>query len=192
MVLSVFVNLLAASLALAGGLFYVLVYTIWLKRSTPQNIVIGGAAGSFPALVGWAAATGEIAWPALVLGFIIFLWTPPHFWSLALVYKQDYARAHVPMMPVARGDDHTRQQIFLYSVALFVCATSLYFFDVVSDAWFLFSMLLSLLFLVLALQVLGDKTTKSAYRLFRFSILYLGLLFVSLAVDRIVSTSNLL
>jgi protoheme IX farnesyltransferase len=192
MVLSVFVNLLAACLALAGGLFYVLVYTIWLKRMTPQNIVIGGAAGSFPALVGWAAATGQIAWPALVLGFIIFLWTPPHFWSLALVYKQDYARASVPMMPVARGDEVTRQQIFLYSVCLFLCATSLYFFGVVSDAWFLFSCAFSGLFVVLAFLLLRDATTKSAYRLFRFSILYLGVLFISLAVDRIVSTSNLL
>ena len=192
MVLTVFVNLLAAVLALAGGLFYVIVYTLWLKRYTPQNIVIGGAAGSFPALVGWAAATGEIAWPALILGFIVFLWTPPHFWSLAIVYKDDYARAGFPMMPNVRGVQTTKEQIFLYSIALFVCATSLYFFDVVSDAWFVFGAGLSAVFVFLAFQTLRDETTKSAYRLFRFSILYLGLLFISLAVDRIVSHSTVL
>jgi heme o synthase len=190
MVLTVFVNLLAAALALAGGLFYVIVYTLWLKRYTPQNIVIGGAAGSFPALVGWAAATGEIAWPALILGFIVFLWTPPHFWSLAIVYRDDYARAGVPMMPNVQGVQSTKEQIFLYSIALFVCATSLYFFGVVSDAWFMFGAALSALFVYLAFLTLRDETTKSAYRLFRFSILYLGLLFLSLAVDRIVSQSN--
>ena len=192
MVLTVFVNLLAAILALAGGLFYVIVYTLWLKRYTPQNIVIGGAAGSFPALVGWAAATGEIAWPALILGFIVFLWTPPHFWSLAIVYKDDYARAGVPMMPNVEGVQSTKEQIFLYSIALFVCATSLYFFDVVSDAWFIFGAGLSAFFVYLAFLTLRDESTKSAYRLFRFSILYLGLLFLSLAVDRIVTHSNLL
>jgi heme o synthase len=191
MILSVFVNLLAASLALAGGLFYVIVYTLWLKRYTPQNIVIGGAAGSFPALVGWAAATGEIAWPALILGFIVFLWTPPHFWSLALVYKLDYARAGVPMMPNIKGDQNTKEQIFLYSVALFVCATSLYFFGVVSDLWFVFGAALSAAFVYLAFLTLRDPGTRAAYRLFRFSILYLGVLFLSLAVDRIVSYSNL-
>ncbi|MBI2078666.1 MAG: protoheme IX farnesyltransferase [Euryarchaeota archaeon] len=188
MVLAVFVNLLAASLALAGALFYVVVYTLWLKRLTAQNIVIGGAAGSFPALVGWAAATGTVEWPALVLGFIVFLWTPPHFWSFALVYKQDYARANVPMLPVVRGDEETKQQIFLYSVALFLTATSLWFFHVVSDAWFVFSLGLSGAFVVFAFLALRDATTKSAYRLFRFSILWLGLYFLSLAVDRIVSS----
>lgn len=192
MVLSVFVNLLAALLALAGALFYVLVYTLWLKRITHQNIVIGGAAGSFPALVGWAAATGTVEWPALVLGFIVFLWTPPHFWSLALVYKNDYARAGVPMLPVVRGDHETKQQIFLYSIALFVCATSLWFFGVVSDAWFVFGMGLSATFVLLAFLTLRDATTRAAYRLFRFSILYLGLLFLSLAVDRILSAPRLL
>lgn len=192
MVLGVFVNLLAATLALAGGVFYVVVYTLWLKRATPQNIVIGGAAGSFPALVGWAAATGTVEWPALILGFIVFLWTPPHFWSLALVYKQDYARAGVPMMPVTRGEDVTRQQIFLYSVATLLCASSLWLFGVVSDTWFIFSLALSAVFVVMAFQTLFDETTKSAYRLFRFSILYLGLLFLSLAVDRILAPSTLL
>lgn len=192
MVLAVFVNLLAAVLALAGAVFYVVVYTLWLKRTTAQNIVVGGAAGSFPALVGWAAATGEIAWPALLLGFIVFLWTPPHFWSFALVYKEDYVRAGLPMLPVVRGDQATKEQIFLYTVALFLCATSLYFLGVVSDAWFVFGMLLSALFVFLAFLALRDPTTRAAYRLFRFSILYLGLLFLSLAVDRIVSFPSLL
>src|SRR5204862_1919682 len=112
------VNLLTAALALVGNLFYVLVYTRWLKRSTPQNIVIGGAAGAVPPLVGWAAATGSLAWPALALFLIVFFWTPPHFWALALLIKRDYAAAGVPMLPVVRGDRETTRQITLYSVLL--------------------------------------------------------------------------
>ena len=112
------VNVLTAVLALVGGLFYVLVYTRWLKRSTPQNIVIGGAAGAVPPLVGWAAATGNLSMPALLLFLIVFFWTPPHFWALALVIKRDYAAARVPMLPVVRGDDETARQIVWYSLVL--------------------------------------------------------------------------
>ena len=112
------VNVLTASLALVGNLFYVVVYTRWLKRTTPQNIVIGGAAGAVPPLVGWAAATGSLAWPALGLFLIVFLWTPPHFWALALLIKRDYAAAKIPMLPVVRGDRETTRQIVLYSLVL--------------------------------------------------------------------------
>lgn len=184
-VLAVFVNLLAASLALAGCLFYVLVYTMWLKRSRPSNIVIGGAAGSFPVLVGWAAVTGEVTLPALVLGFIIFLWTPPHFWAFALLYKNDYARAGIPMLPVVRGDGETRQQILLYSLALLGCTTSLWFFDVLSIGYLFVSSALGLLFVLLAFELWRVADPRAAQRVFRFSILYLGLLFLYMAVDRI-------
>ena len=109
-------NVLTAVLALVGGLFYVIVYTRWLKRSTPQNIVIGGAAGAVPPLVGWAAATGHVGWAALILFAIVFVWTPPHFWALALLIKENYANAHVPMLPVVRGDRETARQIVLYSL----------------------------------------------------------------------------
>src|SRR5207253_5374978 len=112
------VNVLAAVLALVGNLFYVLVYTRWLKRSTPQNIVIGGAAGAVPPLVGYAAATGDLALPALWLFLIVFFWTPPHFWALALLIKREYAAARVPMLPVVRGDRETTRQILLYSLVL--------------------------------------------------------------------------
>jgi heme o synthase len=186
MVLAVFANLLAALLALAGALFYITVYTIWLKPSRPSNIVWGGAAGSFPVLVGWAAATGEVAPAALLLGFIIFLWTPPHFWSLALLYKDDYARAGIPMMPVVRGVDETKQQIFLYSVALLVCSTSFWLLDVdLSVGYLLVSMVLGALFVLLAFDLLRQSTMRPAMRLFRYSILYLGLLFLYMAVDKL-------
>ena len=117
--LAVAVNVLAAVLALSAIAFYVFVYTMWLKRTTAQNIVIGGAAGAVPALVGWAAVTGGLAWPAIVLFAIVFVWTPPHFWALAMRFSGDYAAAGVPMLPVVRGEDETRRQILLYSLVLF-------------------------------------------------------------------------
>lgn len=185
MVLSVFVNLLAAFLALGGGLFYIAVYTIWLKPSSVNNTVVGGVAGAMPVLVGWAAATGQVTLPALVLGFILFLWQPPHFWAFALLHKEDYARAGIPMLPVVRGDDVTRQQIFLYAVALLVASTSLWVFGVLSPWYLLVSMVLGALFVYLALQLLLEPADHQAQRLFRYSILYLGLLFVFMAVDTV-------
>jgi len=185
MVLAVFVNLLAAALALAGALFYVCVYTIWLKPTRHDNIVWGGLAGSFPVLVGWAAATGHVQTPALVLGFIVFLWTPPHFWSFALLYKDDYARAGIPMLPVVRGEHETKQQIFLYAAALLICTTSLWLFHVLSVAYLLVSMVLGALFVLLAFDLLRQPGARGAMRLFRYSILYLGLLFLYMAIDRI-------
>jgi protoheme IX farnesyltransferase len=177
------VNVLTAALALAGNLFYVLVYTRWLKRSTPQNIVIGGAAGAVPPLVGWAAATGNLTLPALFLFLIVFFWTPPHFWALALLIKEAYADAKVPMLPVVRGDRETVRQIVLYTLVLIAIT-------LLPVAWGTFGLLyavaalaLGATFLALTLQLRRDPTRRRAAFLFHFSLLYLALLFVAMAVD---------
>jgi heme o synthase len=180
------VNVLTAVLALVGNLFYVLVYTRWLKRSTPQNIVIGGAAGAVPPLVGWAAATGNLTLPALFLFLIVFFWTPPHFWALALVIKRDYAAARVPMLPVVRGDDETARQIVWYSLVL-VGVTLLPFAWHTAGALYLAAaLLLGALFLRLAWRLRRETTTARAGALFRYSLLYLALLFVALALDPLI------
>jgi heme o synthase len=176
-------NLLTAVLALIGNLFYVLVYTRWLKRSTSQNIVIGGAAGAVPPLVGWAAGSGHLALPALFLFAIVFLWTPPHFWALALLLREHYARAEVPMLPVVRGDRETVRQIVLYTVGL-VAATIVPFavgsFGLVYLAG---ALILGAAFIALALQLRREPTKRGAALLFHYSLLYLALLFVFTAVD---------
>jgi protoheme IX farnesyltransferase len=180
------VNVLTAVLALVGNLFYVLVYTGWLKRSTPQNIVIGGAAGAVPPLVGWAAATGSLALPAIALFLIVFLWTPPHFWALALLIKRDYAAAGIPMLPVVRGDAETARQIVLYSVGLVA-------FTVVPFAagWFgvvylSAALVLGAAFLWLAVRLERSIQPARASALFHYSLLYLALLFVAAAIDPVV------
>jgi heme o synthase len=175
------VNLLTAVLALVGNLFYVLVYTRWLKRTTPQNIVIGGAAGAVPPLVGYAAATGSLALPALWLFFIVFLWTPPHFWALALMIKNAYAAAGIPMLPVVRGDRETARQIVLYTVGLVT-------FTVVVGIWLgplytIAAVALGAVFVALALLLRRDLTRARAQLLFHYSLAYLALLFVAAAVD---------
>jgi len=177
------VNVLTASLALAGNLFYVLVYTRWLKRSTPQNIVIGGAAGAVPPLVGWAAATGNLTLPALFLFLIVFFWTPPHFWALALLIKENYAAAKVPMLPVVRGERETVRQIVLYTLALIAIT-------LLPVAWGTFGVLyaasalaLGGAFLALAVRLRAEPTKPRAAFLFHYSLLYLALLFVAMAVD---------
>ena len=177
------VNVLTAALALVGGLFYVLVYTRWLKRSTPQNIVIGGAAGAVPPLVGWAAATGNLTLPALFLFLIVFFWTPPHFWALALVIKRDYAAARVPMLPVVRGDDETAKQIVWYSIVLVGVTLLPFAWHTAGVAYLAAALLLGALFLRLAWRLRRETTTARAGALFHFSLLYLALLFVALAVD---------
>ncbi len=182
-ILATFVNLLAAVLALTGAVFYVLVYTIWLKRTRASNIVIGGAAGSFPVLVGWAAVTGEVTMPALILGFVVFLWTPPHFWAIAIFRKQEYAAAKIPMLPVVKGDHVTSQQIFLYAVATVVCSTLIWFYGLVSPVYLLVAMMLGAVFVWMAFQNLRDATPQRAYRLFRYSIMYLGFVFLAMAAD---------
>jgi protoheme IX farnesyltransferase len=177
------VNVLTAVLALVGGLFYVLVYTRWLKRSTPQNIVIGGAAGAVPPLVGWAAATGDLSVPALLLFLIVFFWTPPHFWALALVIKRDYAAARVPMLPVVRGDDETARQIVWYSLVLVAVTLLPFAWHAAGVAYLAAAILLGAIFLRLAWRLRRETTTARAGALFHYSLLYLALLFVALAVD---------
>ena len=175
------VNVLTAVLALVGNLFYVLVYTRWLKRSTPQNIVIGGAAGAVPPLVGYAAATGSLALPALWLFLIVFLWTPPHFWALALMIKNAYAAAGVPMLPVVRGDRETARQIVLYALAMVA-------FTVFVGIWLgalytVAALVLGAVFVALSLQLRRDLSRARAKVLFHYSLLYLALLFTAAALD---------
>ncbi|HVM46014.1 MAG TPA: heme o synthase [Candidatus Thermoplasmatota archaeon] len=179
------VNLLTALLAMAGIVFYVY-YTIWLKPSTVQNIVIGGAAGAAPALVGWAAVTGNLALPALILGFIIFAWTPPHFWALALVYKSDYAKGAVPMYPVVKGEAATRKQIFLYTLLTVAATLAFIPFDVLGWIYLVAALVLGAWFVALAARLLVKKDNKAAYAVFGYSIVYLGLLFVAMVADRLV------
>jgi protoheme IX farnesyltransferase len=175
------VNVLTATLALVGNLFYVLVYTRWLKRSTPQNIVIGGAAGAVPPLVGFAAATGNLALPALWLFLIVFLWTPPHFWALALLIKENYAAAQVPMLPVVRGEAETTRQIVLYTLALvaFSVSVGLWLGPVYTGA----ALALGAAFVWLAWQLRRDPSRRRAAVLFHYSLAYLALLFVAAALD---------
>src|SRR5438046_6131074 len=166
------VNTLTAALALLGNLFYVLVYTRWLKRSTPQNIVIGGAAGAVPPLVGWAAATGNLTVPALFLFLIVFFWTPPHFWALALLIKRDYEAARIPMLPVVRGDRETARQIVWYSVVLVAVTLLPFAWQTVGVVYLAAVLLLGAAFLRLAWRLRVETTPARARALFRFSLVY--------------------
>jgi protoheme IX farnesyltransferase len=177
------VNVLTAALALAGNLFYVLVYTRWLKRSTPQNIVIGGAAGAVPPLVGWAAATGNLTLPALALFAIVFFWTPPHFWALALLIRREYAAARVPMLPVVRGERETTRQIVLYTLALIAVSASPFAAGTLGLGYLVAALALGAVFLGLALRLQRHATRGRAGVLFHYSLLYLALLFVAMAAD---------
>jgi protoheme IX farnesyltransferase len=184
--LAIAVNVLSAALALGGLLGYVFVYTLWLKPITPQNIVIGGAAGAVPPLVGWAAATGALSLDALYPFAIVFLWTPPHFWALALLVKDDYQRTGVPMLPVARGDAATRRQILLYSVGL-VAFTVLPFATGLFGALYLVSALVfGAAFIGLAADLALRPSRAAAVRLHLASLAYLALLFGAMAVDRLI------
>jgi len=179
------VNLASAALALGALLFYVFVYTLGLKRNTPQNIVIGGAAGAVPVLVGWAAVTGTVEPPALALFGIIFYWTPPHFWALAMRYEEDYAAAGVPMMPVVYGRAETARHIVLYSLLLF--ALCLVFFSIgrMGLIYLGSALILNGIFIARALQLLRKPETETAWKLFKYSITYLALLFASMAADQL-------
>ena len=181
-------NHLAAAILFVSILFYVLVYTVWLKRRTAQNIVIGGAAGAFPPLIGWAAATGDVTTLPLLLFAIIFLWTPPHFWALSLFIKTDYAAAGVPMLPVVAGLETTRRQAFLYALPMAVAAILPWPLGLTGWIYGIASVALNAVFLVLAAAVLANKATEPAAmkpekRLFAFSIVYLFALFAALVVD---------
>jgi protoheme IX farnesyltransferase len=178
------INWVAAALLALTIAFYVFVYTIWLKRRTPQNIVIGGAAGALPPIVGWAAATGDVAPAAVALFALIFFWTPPHFWALALYRAGDYAKAGVPMLPVVAGARATKRQMLLYTLVLWPCALAPYVLGVAGAVYAGAALALSAVFTGLAVKVWLDPTHRSAKQMFGFSILYLFLLFALLLVDR--------
>jgi protoheme IX farnesyltransferase len=182
-VLASFVNVLAAVLALVGNLFYVIVYTRWLKRSTPQNIVIGGAAGAVPPLVGYAAATGNLTLTALALFLIVFLWTPPHFWALALLIKRDYAAAGIPMLPVVHGERKTARSIVAYSFVLVAVTLLPVLGRTLGPVYIVSAAVLGAIFIGLALALHQQTTTARARRLFSYSLAYLALLFVAMAID---------
>jgi protoheme IX farnesyltransferase len=180
-------NVLTAVLALVGNLFYVLVYTRWLKRSTPQNIVIGGAAGAVPPLVGYAAATGNLALPALLLFAIVFFWTPPHFWALALLIRRDYEAAHIPMLPVVRGERETTRQIILYSLVLVGVTLLPVAWRTFGAVYLVSAAALGAWFLLLAWRLRAEPTPARASGLFHYSLAYLALLFIAMAVDPILT-----
>jgi heme o synthase len=184
--LALTVNPLAAALALAGLLGYVLVYTVWLKPLTPQNIVIGGAAGAMPPLVGWAAATGGLAVESLYPFAIIFLWTPPHFWALSLLIKDDYARTGVPMLPVVRGEEVTRRQIVVYALVLAAFTLVPALTGLFGAFYLVCAAALAAGFVGLALKLLRRPSRRAALRLYLSSLAYLALLFCAMAVDRAV------
>ena len=177
-------NWTAAAILAFASFFYVVIYTMWLKRLTPQNIVIGGAAGAFPPMIGWAAVTGDVSLASITLFLIIFLWTPPHFWALALVNSDDYRRAGVPMLPVVAGERETKRQMLFYTLALLPLGMSPYFLGIAGPLYLAGSAVLGLLFILCAVRVLVEGTPKAAWRMFGFSILHLLLLFALLIVDR--------
>jgi protoheme IX farnesyltransferase len=180
------VNLLSAALAVAACLFYVFVYTLWLKRSSSSNIVIGGAAGAVPVLVGWTAVTNSLDWPPVVLFAVIFYWTPPHFWALAIRYRDDYARAHVPMLPVVASLRTTAVRIVLYTLLLW--ALTLVFAPVagMGDIYIAAALVLGAVFTWLAVRLLRDNSPQAAMRVFTWSITYITLLFAAIALDQLV------
>jgi len=186
------INLTATVILAVSILFYVFVYTIWLKRRTPQNIVIGGAAGAFPPLIGWAAATGDVATLPILLFLLIFLWTPPHFWALALFVKTDYANAGVPMLPVVSGERTTRHQIGLYSIPMAVAGIAPWPLGLTGPVYGVVAVVLNAIFLFLAARIAlrttqPDDTMAPEKTLFKYSILYLFVVFGALVVDRWVS-----
>lgn len=183
LVLDLWVNLLAAVLAQAGLWFYVLVYTRWLKRTTPSNIVIGGAAGAVPPLVGWAAVTGGLDLLAWCLFAVVFYWTPPHFWALALLIREEYAKARVPMLPLVAGDAATRQQILWYSVLLLAVSLLPFGFGLTGVGYLLAAAGLGGLLVYYAVRLCRDATRAAALALYKYSLLYIAILFGGLAVD---------
>jgi protoheme IX farnesyltransferase len=185
MLLSLAVNPLAAALSLSGLLGYVFVYTLWLKRTTPQNIVIGGAAGAVPPLVAWAAVTGGLDGTALYLFAIVFFWTPPHFWALSLLMKDDYAKAGIPMLPVVRGEDETRRQILLYTVLLYAVTQLPFCAGGFGVTYLVASMTLGAGFIYCAVRLLRSAERRWALRTYLFSLAYLALLFASMPIDRV-------
>ena len=177
------VNLLSACLTLSATLFYVFIYTIWLKRRTPQNIVIGGAAGAVPPVVGWAAIRNEIGIPAIALFLIIFFWTPPHFWALSILLKEDYAKANIPMLPVVSSIQETSKQIVRYTIFLVLITIVFAFHDSVSYIYMGSATLLGAIFIYFSIRFKTESTQSRARTLYIFSLLYLALLFLSIILD---------
>ena len=186
MVMGLAVNWVAAILLMVTISFYVFVYTIWLKRRTPQNIVIGGAAGAFPPMIGWAAATGTVSIESITLFTIIFIWTPPHFWALSLYKSDDYKAAGVPMMPLVHGRYETKKQILLYSIVLGPLGIVPFLLGTLGTVYGATAALLGVLFIGTAWRVMRDDSDKNCKQLFGFSIFYLFLLFLAMIVDRCV------
>jgi protoheme IX farnesyltransferase len=183
--LAQFINVLTALLALGGFYFYVFVYTRWLKRTTPQNIVIGGAAGAFPPLVGWAAMTGTIDLTAVYLFLIVFYWTPPHFWALALLKQRDYGRAGVPMAPLVWGERETMRQMMWYNVILIALTLLPATFGAFGIIYLVSAIVLGAILLIGVIRVgTSAEWTKPAWRVYKFSLLYLALLFLAMVIDR--------
>jgi protoheme IX farnesyltransferase len=182
-ILAGFVNLLAAVLSLAGMVYYVLLYSVWLKHATVQNIVIGGGAGAIPPLVGWAAATGSLNIPSLFLFAIVFMWTPPHFWALAIVRQNDYARAGVPMLPVVKGEKIARTQIFIYTLELVALTLLMPLFKMTGSLFLVSAVVLGLWLIYAAWNVLRKPGNKVAWMMYRYSSMYLAFIFLALVLD---------
>jgi heme o synthase len=181
--MSLTINVLAASLAFGGFVGYVGVYTIWLKRRTPHNIVIGGAAGAMPPLVAWAATRGSLSWTAVYLFAIVFYWTPPHFWALSLLMKDEYAEVGVPMLPVVRGERETRRQILLYALLLYAVTQLPFCVGAFGGIYLVGSMALGLAFITGAVLLFRRADRRAALQLYLFSMLYLALLFGTMVLD---------
>tara|TARA_R100001224_G_scaffold73899_2_gene45306 strand:+ start:65 stop:997 length:933 start_codon:yes stop_codon:yes gene_type:complete len=195
MIMGLALNWLAAAILAFSVFYYAVIYTVWLKPRTPQNIVIGGGAGAFPPLIGWVAVTGDITLMPVLLFLIIFMWTPPHFWALALFVKTDYANVGIPMMPVVRGETSTRRQIFAYAVLLVPVAAAPWFIGGTAYVYGVASLALSLAFLALSVPVAfrqtgANDTMKPEKRLFAFSIIYLFALFAALVADRVMANQG--
>jgi protoheme IX farnesyltransferase len=192
MVMGLAVNWVAATLLMVTIMFYVFVYTVWLKRRTPQNIVIGGAAGAFPPMIGWAAATGTVSVESITLFTIIFIWTPPHFWALSLYRSDDYKAAGVPMMPLVHGRYETKKQILLYSIVLCPLGVAPFWLGTLGAVYGATSAILGVLFVGAAWRVMKNDSEKNCKQLFGFSIFYLFFLFFAMIVDRCVNFNPIL
>lgn len=185
MTMGVAVNWMAAALLGFANLFYVIVYTMWLKRRTPQNIVIGGAAGAFPPMIGWAAVTGDVSTASVILFAIIFFWTPPHFWALSLFANADYKAANIPMMTVVAGERSTKLQMLAYTLLMVPLSVAPYMIGIAGMGYGIFAFVLSVFFLFTNFRVLIDKTDKSAKLMFGYSVFYLFALFTALMIDKV-------
>lgn len=183
--LAIAINFISAGILLIAILFYVFIYTIWLKKKTPQNIVIGGAAGAFPPIIGWSAVTGSVSMEPIWLFFIIFIWTPPHFWALSLYKSSDYKKAGIPMLPLIKGEEHTRKQILIYSLILFTISIGFGFVYNKGLIYMISSIILNIQFLWLAYNMFKAHSDNLAPKLFGYSILYLFLLFSMLLLDKL-------